>query len=93
MDGARVARAAMARAMGSGHRRARQIGVVSRQMNRAARNHVRYRGSSRLIERSGSLSLHRVKKVYATSKTMYGTATPVIRRLIFPGLQSKLREK
>ncbi len=93
MDGLRVASAATVSAIGSGHRTLRQIGVVSRQMNSAARNHVRYSGSSRLTGRSGTPSDQRVKRVYAVSNTTYGTTTPVTRRLIFAGLASKVREK
>ncbi|CAO0828954.1 hypothetical protein SMICM17S_11765 [Streptomyces microflavus] len=39
----------------------RQIGVVTRQMNRVIRNHVRDSGSTRLIEVSGALSTYRLK--------------------------------
>ncbi len=62
-------------------------------MNSAARNQVRYSGSSRLMSRPGSSSVHRVKKVYATSNTTYGTATPVTSRFTRPGVASKVREK
>jgi hypothetical protein len=61
MDGLSVASAAIVRAIGSGHLTLRQMGMVSRQTNRAARNHVRYSGSSRLTGRSGTPSDHRVK--------------------------------
>lgn len=69
MEGVRVASAATTSATGSGHRTSLHTGVVSRQMNRAARNQVRYSGSSRLIGRSGAWSVHRVNRVYAVSKT------------------------
>ena len=51
--GRREASTAMASASGSGQRTIFHSGVVSRQMNRAARNQVRYQGSSRLIGWSG----------------------------------------
>lgn len=46
-----VTEASMARtsASGRGHRTSFQTGVVSRQMNRATRNQVRYQGSSRVM--------------------------------------------
>ena len=93
MEGERVASAAITSAIGSGHRIRSQSGVVSRQMNSAIRNQVRQSGSSRLIGRSGSWSVQRVKRVYAVSNTMYGTATPVTSRLSRCGLASKFREK
>ena len=49
MSGETDASTAMASASGTGQRTIFHSGVVSRQMNRATRNHVRYQGSSRLI--------------------------------------------
>jgi hypothetical protein len=60
MEGERVASIAMTSARGSGWRTCFQIGVVSRQTNSAARNHVRYSGSNRLMARSGWWSVQRV---------------------------------
>ncbi len=91
-DGDIVASMAMTRATGSGQRTSFHTGVVSRHTNNDARNHVRYSGSRRVMGRSGTPSVQRVKKVYAVSNTTYGSATPVTRRLMRPGLPSKLRE-
>ncbi len=61
MSGETEASMAMARATGSGWRIACQIGVVTRQMNRAIRNQVRKNGSTRLIAMSGESSAYRLK--------------------------------
>ena len=67
--------------------------MVSRHTNNATRNHVRYSGSSRLTGRSGTWSVHRVKKVYAVSNTTYGTTSPVTSLRSRCGAASKFREK
>jgi hypothetical protein len=55
------ARTATARASATGRRTAFHSGVVSRQMNSAPRNQVRYQGSSRLTGCAGSSSAQRLK--------------------------------
>lgn len=59
----------MTSATGSGWRSVCQIGVVSRQTNSAIRNHVRYQGSSRLIDRSAASSAYPLNREYAVSNT------------------------
>lgn len=87
------ASSASASASGTGQRTIFHSGVVSRQMKSAIRNQVRYQGSSRLIGWVGSSSAQRLKRLYAVSNRMYGTATPVTSRWSRSLRMSKLREK
>jgi hypothetical protein len=50
-------------------------------------------GSSRVIGRAGSSSLHRVNSAYAVSKMTYGTTKHVTSRRTRPGEASNDREK
>src|SRR5690606_40514375 len=67
-EGDTVASMAMTRATGSGQRTSFHTGVVSRHTNNDARNHVRYSGSRRVMGRSGTPSVQRVKKVYRSEE-------------------------
>ncbi len=69
MPGVTEASTAMASATGSGWRRDCQMGVVTRQMNRAIRNQVRKNGSSRVMGKSSAPPMNRLKSEYAVSKS------------------------